>query len=283
MARRLIEAGHDVSVWNRTQAKALPLVEIGARPSDSPADAARGAEVVITMMADPDALATVSEGEGGITEGLDVSSTVIEMSTVGPDAIVRLRGVLPPESGLLDAPVLGSLTEAESGVLKIFVGGPDPLVARWTGLLSDMGVPLHVGPLGSGAAAKLVANSTLLGTLGLLGEALALGRALGLPSDVVFDVLANTPIAPQAERRRPQIESRDDTVRFTLSLAQKDADLISGAATSAGLKLRLIAAARSWLADAVAAGDGDKDYSVVLTHILESVNADPGVSRESEG
>jgi 3-hydroxyisobutyrate dehydrogenase-like beta-hydroxyacid dehydrogenase len=109
-----------------------------------------------------------------------------------------------------------------------------------------------------------VANSTLFGALGVLGEALALADALGLARDVTFDVLATTPSAAQAERRRPSLESGDYPRRFALSLALKDAELVAGAATDAGRDLRLAAAARAWLADAEAAGWGERDYSSVL-------------------
>jgi len=174
VARRLLEAGHDLVAWNRTAEKAQPLVEAGAVAAATPAEAAARAEVVLTMVADPAALRDVTEGEDGVAAGVGEGATVIEMSTVGPDAVRRLGSVLGEQAGLLDAPVLGSRSEAEEGTLKVFVGGPPELVARRTPLLSVLGSPLHVGPLGSGAAAKLVANTTLVGTIGVLGEALAL-------------------------------------------------------------------------------------------------------------
>jgi 3-hydroxyisobutyrate dehydrogenase/2-hydroxy-3-oxopropionate reductase len=269
MARRLLDAGHELVVWNRTPVKMEPLVAAGAKPAQSPAEAARQAEVVITMVADPAALQGVTDGPEGIATAIPPTSTFIEMSTVGPAAVARLAATLPEGTGSLDAPVLGSLGEAESGSLKIFVGGPDPLVERWMPLLSTLGSPLHVGPLGAGAAAKLVANTTLLGALGLLGETMALGQGLALPRDAAFEVLAQTPLAAQAERRRPAIESGEYPARFSLSLARKDADLILEAATGSGVELRLVAAARAWLADAESGGWGDRDYTAVLAWILE--------------
>ncbi|TMK91641.1 MAG: NAD(P)-dependent oxidoreductase [Actinobacteria bacterium] len=179
IARRLLDAGHELVVWNRTAEKAAPLVEAGAVAVASPAEAAERAEVVITMVANPAALREVTEGEAGVAAGMG-EATAIEMSTVGPDAVKRLASVLPEGVGLLDAPVLGSRAEADAGSLRIFVGGPKELAERWMSLLSVLGSPLHVGPLGSGAAAKLVANTTLVGTIGVLGEALALAEGLGL-------------------------------------------------------------------------------------------------------
>jgi 3-hydroxyisobutyrate dehydrogenase len=268
MAGRLLDAGHELMVWNRTREKMAPLVDRGAIGAESAADAARRSEVALTMISDPVALRAVTEGPDGVAAGAGSSLTVIEMSTVGPAAVVRLASVLPEGTGLLDAPVLGSLAEAESGGLKIFVGGPEPLVERWKPLLATLGAPMHVGPLGAGAAAKLVANLTLLGILSLLGEALALAEGLGLSRETTFSVLSVTPLAAQAERRRPAIEADDYPTRFALSLAGKDADLISEAAKVGGVDLRLVEAARNWLAEAEAAGLGDQDYSAVLAWIL---------------
>jgi 3-hydroxyisobutyrate dehydrogenase-like beta-hydroxyacid dehydrogenase len=269
IARRLLDAGHELVVWNRTAGKAAPLVEAGAVAAATPAEAAARAEVVLSMVADPAALRDVTEGEEGVAAGVGEGATVIEMSTVGPDAVHRLGSVLGERAGLLDAPVLGSRSEAEEGTLKVFVGGPDELVGRWTPLLSVLGSPLHVGPLGSGAAAKLVANTTLVGTIGVLGEALALAAGLGLSPEKAFEVLAATPLGPQAERRRESIESGEYPPRFALYLARKDAELVVAAAREAGVDLRLTEAARSWLAEAEEEGLGDRDYSAVLARILE--------------
>jgi len=264
IARRLLAAGHDVSVWNRTAAKMAPLVELGATAATTPADAAVRAEVVVTMVSDAGVLQTVTEGELGIAAGLSGAAALIEMSTVGPAAVSRLASLLPPGVGLLEAPVLGSIDEAESGTLAIFVGGPEALVERWTPLLSELGTPIHVGPLGAGAAAKLVANSTLFGVLGLLGEALTLAEGLGLTRETAFTVLAKTPLAAQAERRRPSIESGKCPPRFSLSLARKDAELITDAAAAAGLDLPLAEVQRRRFIEAERAGWGEEDYSAVI-------------------
>jgi 3-hydroxyisobutyrate dehydrogenase/2-hydroxy-3-oxopropionate reductase len=270
IARRLLDRGHDVVVWNRTEARAAELAEHGARVVESPAEAAAQAEALLTMVSDPEALVAVSEGRHGIAAGARATLTVIEMSTVGPAAVSRLGSALPPSTGLLDAPVLGSLAEAEAGTLKIFVGGPAELAERWLPLVAVLGTPIHVGPLGSGAAAKLVANAALLETICALGETLALARALGLSDDAAFEVLAATPLAAQAERRRPAIESGEYPTRFSLALARKDAELIAEAAVAAGIELPLAEAARKWLAAAESDGLGGADYSAVLAQIIGS-------------
>ena len=266
MARRLLDSGHELFVWNRTMEKAQPLVELGAIAAESPADAARRAEAVIIMVTDPVALQEVIEGPDGVAAGASEATTVIQMSTVSPAATSRLQTVLEPTgAGLLDSPVLGSLTEVASGTLKVFAGGPDELVERWLPLVSVLGSVIRVGPIGAGTAAKLVANSTLLGILGVLGEALAVAQQLGLPREVTFEVLAATPIAAQAERRRPAIESGEFPPRYALHLALKDANLILEAS---GTELRVIEAVRECLAEANEASWGDKDYSALLAWML---------------
>ena len=250
IARRLLGAGHDVVVWNRTREKAAGF----PRVADTAADAARDAEVTITMLADPQAVHEV-------TADLE-PQMLIEMSTVGPAAIAELARRIPR---LLDAPVLGSISEVEQGTLHVFVGGPDDLYAQWQPLLSALGTTHHVGPVGSGAAAKLVANSTLLGVIGVLGEALRLADRLGLSRDAAYEVLETTALGQQAERRRGAVESREFPPRFPLRLAHKDAELVSRAAP----ELRVAQAARAWLADADAASWGERDYSAVLAWILD--------------
>jgi 3-hydroxyisobutyrate dehydrogenase-like beta-hydroxyacid dehydrogenase len=269
MARRLIDAGHSVHVWNRTRERAAPLEEAGATVAATPAEAARGAEVVITMLADERALRAVVEGEDGLVSGLQSGATHLEMSTVGPRAIAWLASALPTEVEVADAPVLGSLSEVEEGTLRIFVGGDARVLERWRGLLSVLGDPVHVGPLGAGAAAKLVANSTLFGSIGIVGEAVALGDGLGLPRDVTYEVLSSTPIAAQVERRRDAIESGEYPLRFALSLAHKDVGLVVDAGGEAGVDLRLARAALEWLEDAERRGWADYDYSALIAHILE--------------
>lgn len=270
IAVRLLQAGHNVVGWNRSPGKAADFETAGGQVAATPAQAVRRAEVVITMLADINAVLSVAVGPGGFAGSLDRSATVIEMSTIGPDGVARLADALPPDAGLLDAPVLGSITEVDAGDLEIFVGGPQDLVDRWMPLLRDLGTPTHFGPLGTGAAAKLVANSTLLATLGLLGETLALADGLGLSRDQAFAVLALTPLAAPAQRRRSAIESGHFQHRFGLSLARKDAELVAAAAAAHGVDLRLLPGLRSWFADADAAGLGDQDYSAVLAHILRS-------------
>ena len=271
-AGRFLDAGHEVIVWNRTPEKAEELLSRGASAAASPAEAARRAEAVVTVVSDPAALRAVTEGPDGIAAGANASTTVIEMSTVGLRAVRWLETALPPVVGLLDAPVLGSLSEAESGTLLVFVGGPHRLAKRWIPLFGTLGSVIVAGPLGSGAAAKLVANATLVGTLTLLGETIALADRLGLGRRLTMDILASTPLGLASKRRREQLETGDFPLRFRLALARKDAELVREAAEAAGVETRVLAAAATWFADAQEAGLGDRDYSEILRLITRDAS-----------
>jgi 3-hydroxyisobutyrate dehydrogenase-like beta-hydroxyacid dehydrogenase len=267
MARRLLDAGHDVAVWNRTGARADPLVQAGARRAASPRESGADVEAAFTMLADPEAVDEVLFGTDGLVSGLAAEATVVEMSTVGPEAVRRAAGRLPPGMEIIDAPVLGSIPQATEGTLSIFVGGTAEQFERWRSVLEAMGRPRHVGPLGAGAAMKLVANSTLGALMTGLGEALALADGLGLDQGDVLDVLAESAIGVTARGKRRLIETGEFPPNFKLALARKDLRLVTEAARDGGVELRVAPEAGRWLADADEAGLGDLDYSAVVAHI----------------
>jgi 3-hydroxyisobutyrate dehydrogenase/2-hydroxy-3-oxopropionate reductase len=274
-AERLLACGHRVRVWNRTRGALDPLLALGAIAAQTPAEVSACSDFVITIVSDPVALRAVSEGTAGIAAGAHPALIALEMSTVGPNTIRALRSILPASSALLDAPVHGAPDAARAGSLAIFVGGDADVLERARPVLEPLGSVLHVGPLGSAAGAKLIVQTTLVGTLALLGESLALAEAFSVPREVIFDVLAQTPLASQAQRRRPMVESGDYSARFLLSLARKDMDLVSDAAQRAGLHLRLGEAGRSWLLDAEHDGRGHQDYTAIIATILERARPTP--------
>jgi 3-hydroxyisobutyrate dehydrogenase-like beta-hydroxyacid dehydrogenase len=267
IARRLLDVGHDVCVWNRTAGRAQALVGSGARRAETPAGVAAGSDLVITMVSDGAALEAVVTRPDGVAAGLRSGAVFVDMSTVGPRAIPAVAQLLPSDAEVIDAPVLGSVAEAEAGELTLFVGATGRGLARATPVLAELGTVLPVGPPGSGAAAKLVANGALLGCVVLVGEMLALTRALGLSDAVGFDVLSTTPLAGQAAKRRPAIQDDKYPPRFRLQLAAKDARLALES-TAGGPELPVVRAVSKWLHTAVDAGLGNADYSAVLRYIL---------------
>jgi 3-hydroxyisobutyrate dehydrogenase-like beta-hydroxyacid dehydrogenase len=229
MAARLIEAGHQVMVWNRTRSRAEAFAGRAA-VADTPAAAARGVEAVITMLATPAALSEVLFGDHGVSAGMQPGTTLIDMSTVGPDHVLEVAARLPEGVELVDAPVLGGVANAVDGSLQIFVGASQASFARCRELLAPMGTPIHLGPTGAGAAMKLVANATLAGLMGLVGEALALADGFGLDQQRVIAALLDSPIGPALSRKLDRIESDRYVASFRLSLMGKDMGLVLEAA-----------------------------------------------------
>jgi 3-hydroxyisobutyrate dehydrogenase-like beta-hydroxyacid dehydrogenase len=263
MAARLLDAGHDLVVWNRSPEKAAPLVERGARLMATPADAAREGDAVFTMVSTPEALEDVVFGPGGLVEGMEHGHTLFEMSTVGPDVIRELEERVPDDVDVIDAPVLGSVPQATDGSLKIFVGAEPELYEEWLPVLEAFGRPIHMGPPGSGAAMKLVTNSILGALMSGLAEALTLADSFALDQSTVLDILAESPIGVTVRSKRENIESGRFPPNFKLSLAAKDLRLVTGTAQNAGLQLPVAMAARAWFELSEAEGLGPFDYSAV--------------------
>ncbi len=268
MASRLLDAGNDVTVWNRTAERARQLVDHGASLAGSPAEAALGTDFVITMLANPAALEQVLFGDGGLAAALHAGQTFIDMSTVGPDAVAGVARRLPEGVGFADAPVRGSVPEATEGRLLILVGATDATYPRVAELLEPLGSIRHVGAPGTGAAMKLVVNSTLGTAIAGVGEALSLGETLGLGRDQLLDVLEETALGAAVRAKRSSIESGSYPASFKLELARKDLHLVTDAAERRGRELKLGAAARDWFDRADDAGAGEQDYSAVVATIL---------------
>ncbi|WP_308433342.1 NAD(P)-binding domain-containing protein [Streptomyces alanosinicus] len=218
MARRLLAAGHPLTVWNRTPARAEPLVAEGAVLAGSPAGAVRDADVVITMLAGPDALTAVADA---VVPELRPGMTWVEMSTVGPDAVRELGARLKDGVGLVDAPVMGSTDRAAEGGLGILAGGDTAGVEQ---ILAHLGTVTRTGPPGSGAALKLVVNTAVIGGVGLVAEALRLAAALGLDGDTAREALAAGPLGGAVAR------AFADGAHFATDLAVKDLRIATAAA-----------------------------------------------------
>ncbi|MPZ24070.1 MAG: NAD-binding protein [Dehalococcoidia bacterium] len=270
MAGRLLAAGHQVTVWNRTPGKEGPLVEAGAKVANSAAAAAADAEATITMLADPAAVEEVLFGAGGVVSAMPAGSTLIEMSTVGPEVSAEIRGRLPAGIEMMDAPVAGTVPQVLDGSLRILVGASDASFERWRDVLADIGQPIHAGPPGSGSAVKLVVNASLLSVLAVVGESLALADALGLDQSKVLDILAESPNGLMVKRSRKSIETDSYPVTFKIALADKDLRLVTEAASRGGKNLRIASALGDYFSSANAAGLGENNYSEILRYIRQS-------------
>jgi 3-hydroxyisobutyrate dehydrogenase-like beta-hydroxyacid dehydrogenase len=266
MARRLLDAGHALHVWNRTPGQDDELIARGAHRAATPAVAARDAEVAITMLADPPALDQVLFGSDGASQAMAPGATLVEMSTVGPAVIRAAAEQLHPVT-VLDAPVLGSVPHAEAGTLTILVGGERAAFDRWSDLLEAMGTVRHVGPSGAGATIKLANNASFMSTLVCLGEVLALTDRSGLDPEVVLDAIGMGPLASFVERVRDKVTGQVKRVDFRLALARKDLAIALEEGEGCGLRLTLAQAAAERCDEAIAAGRQDQDNTAVVAEI----------------
>jgi 3-hydroxyisobutyrate dehydrogenase len=259
MAANLARA-FPLTVWNRTAARAQPLVGAGATLAATPAEACVSADVVVTMLSDPAALDAVWSSA---LDGVRAGSLCIDMSTVDPAAAraladrVRARG-----AAFVDAPVSGSVTPATEGRLIIMAGGSDADVARARPVLEAMGRLIHVGAVGQGMAAKLVLNG--LGAHMLTGfcAMMTLGVRQGLDARTLLDVIqAGAFSSPLYAGKAPRIFAREFAPEFKLSLMLKDQELVVQTAASLGYPMPTLQAIREVLSEGVKAGFGEGDLS----------------------
>ena len=264
MARNIAAAGIPLRVWNRTRAKAEPLAEAGAEVADSPAEAVRDADIVLTMLFDADSVeATLAEARAGLKQG----AVLLQQSTVGVEGADRLAETAD-ELGLVyvDAPVLGTKKPAEDGTLVILASGPDEAQDVVAPVFDAIGSrTVWVGPAGQGTRLKLVANSWVLTVVEGIAESLTLARALGVEPRRFLEVVKGGAMdAPYVQLKGNAMLDGDFTPAFGLDGAAKDAGLIVDAARAAGADLAVIEAVQQHFARALAAGHGDKDMSATF-------------------
>lgn len=254
MARRLLDHGLAVTVWNRSPQRTGPLHAAGARVARSPAAAAEGADAVITMLSDADALEGVLFGDNGALAGLRPGGTLVDMSTVGPRALHTIARKLPPDTELIDAPVAGSTTAAVAGTLTILAGGSPRALDRMQPVLSVLGSVRRCGELGSGAALKLVLNTGLLTAVAAVADALAVADAVGVSRETALEALQAGPLGGAVTRVT-------GPAQFSVALAAKDLAL---ALSTTPVPLPVTTAAATRMSNAMATGLADADIAAIV-------------------
>jgi 3-hydroxyisobutyrate dehydrogenase len=273
MAENLLKAGFPLTVWNRDRAKAERFVAQGARLADTPAGAAHGATVVLSMLADDGASRSVWLGEEGALAAMAHGTVAVDCSTVSPAWIAELAKAARARGlELLDAPVTGSRMQAAAGQLSFLVGGPDAALETVKPVLEAMSKEItHLGTVGSGATMKLVNNFLCGVQAASLAEGLAWLERSGLDRDTALDLLKRgAPGSPLLANLSARMTSRDYAVNFHLKLMAKDLQYAGEAAAEAGVKLTTAANARSLFEQAMAAGYGQQDMSAVIEPLRTS-------------
>jgi 3-hydroxyisobutyrate dehydrogenase len=273
MAARLARAGTPMVVTNRTEGKAAAVVAAGARFLPRPRDVgeAVGTGIVFTMLADGRAFTRTVFARSGLARGLSAGSLVVDLSTVRPEESRRFAARLAKDGiHFLDAPVGGSIDAAEAGTVQFYVGGEPALVERARPLLAHMGQELHhMGPVGQGSAMKLVNNLLALGHVALLAEALAFGGRLGLDRPRMLELLGRGGgRSAMLERKRSQLLDRRYEPMFALALARKDLGLVEREGRAVGAPTRIEREIRRLADEAIRAGHGEEDFSVLLEAAL---------------
>lgn len=266
MAANLIRAGYAVTVWNRTRDKARDLVELGADEAASPREAARRADVVITMVSDDSAIEQVYYGDEGVFAGLSPGTIVVDSSTITPGLSRRLaEDAAAKYCDFLDAPVTGSRPQAEEGALVFLAGGSAEVLERVRPILLTMGRDvIHIGANGSGSAVKLANNMVGAANLAALAEGMAIAAAAGIDPGKFLDVIQSGGAASRmAEMKSGKIIDGDFAAQFALSLMHKDLRLASALADSVRIPTPMLEAARRLYREAEAAGFGGEDMSAV--------------------
>lgn len=263
MAANLVKAGHEVSVWNRSAGKQVE----GARVAVSPAEAARGVEVVWMCVADTAAVERVLFSTDGVESVLEPGMIIADSSTIAPSATrtfaerVRARG-----ADYVDAPMTGSKVAAESGQLIFITGGEEATLARLEPLFNAMGKKvLHMGPTGSGHSAKLGGNLMIALMFEGFAEALTLTSKLGVPRERFMELVNASMIrSGVSDYKAPFVLRHDFSPNFPLRLMHKDIRLMLDAAREARVKLPGLETVEEIYEVATEEGSADLDYAATL-------------------
>jgi 3-hydroxyisobutyrate dehydrogenase len=267
MAANLLKAGFTLTVYNRTGAKAQPLVDAGARLASTPADAAQGASVVLSMLADDAASREIWLGKDGALAAAEQGAILIESSTVSPAWVAELA-VAAAQRGVqfLDAPVTGSRMQAQTGQLSFLVGGNEAALAAVRPVLRAMSKEIiHLGPVGSGAKLKLINNFLCGVQIASLAEALTWIEHSGLDREKSLAFLNSAaPGSPLLATISARMAAQNYAVNFLLRLIVKDLQYAQNEAAQCGVDLTTAQASRKLFEDAVAKGFGEVDMSAVI-------------------
>jgi len=277
MAANLLKAGFPLAVYNRTAAKAEPLVAQGARVAKSPADAAKGAAVIVSMLSDDSASGEAWTGHKGALAAADPGAVLVECSTVSPAWIKELAAKASARNlELLDAPVTGSRVQAQTAQLLFLVGGSEAALLTATPVLQAMSKEIvHLGPVGSGATMKLINNFLCGVQIASLAEGLVWLERSGIDRDKALAILKNgAPGSPLLANISTRMVNHDYSVNFLLKLMSKDLQYAHATAAKNGVELTTAANARDLFESAARLGFAEQDMSSVVEPLRATSHKD---------
>ncbi len=286
IAGRLLASGREARGTNRTRAKAEALIGRGLRWEVTPRDVAAAADVVFSMVSDDAALEAITGGPEGILRGLTPGKIYVDMSTVSPDASTRIaERVRSRGARMLDAPVSGSVPQAESGTLTIMVGGEARPFRQVEPLLRTLGqTVMHIGPNGQGLLLKLAVNISLAAQTLAFSEGLLLAERGGIDPRLAAQIMSESPIGSVALKTRvPLLLELPEQAWFDVELMQKDIRLALEAARALDVRVPSAATADDLLTKARALGYGERDIAalrVVLARLSDDGQPNGRQARE---
>lgn len=273
MARNLLQAGYDLTVYNRTRSKMNPLIQEGAEGADSPAEVARNSEIIITIVSDTPDVEEVVAGKDGVLEGIRANSLVVDMSTIAPETERELDEKLKEKScSLVDAPVSGGDVGAQKGTLAIMAGGAQEDFERVRPLFDVMGQTItYCGAVGNGQTTKLC--NQILVSVNLLGvsEALAFAGKNGLDPRIMVEAVSGGAAGSwQLSNLGPRIVDRDFAPGFMVDLMQKDLKIVLQTADLSGSVLPAASIVHQ-LFNSVQSQGGGSEGTQALARVLEAL------------
>jgi 3-hydroxyisobutyrate dehydrogenase-like beta-hydroxyacid dehydrogenase len=266
---RLLDAGNRVYGTNRTKTKAQPLIDRGLEWRETPCEVATAADVTFSMVTDDQALEAVTSGREGILAGLGSGKVYVDMSTVSPKASRQVaEQVRALGAEMLDAPVSGSIPQAETGTLAIMVGGDQQAFRAVEPLLRELGETVtYIGSNGQGLVLKLAINISLAVQILAFSEGLLLAERDGVNASLAAEVMAGTPIGSPMLARVPLLLDLPEQAWFDIALAHKDIRLALEAGDELSIRLPSAAVADDMLARATELGYAHRDLAA-LHHVL---------------
>ena len=264
MARNLLAENVEVRAWNRSSEKAQPLEEDGAEVAESPADAARGADFLLTMLSDADVVEEAVAGD--VLPALAEGGVWLQMSTVGEDGTKRLAQTAN-EHGVdfVDAPVLGTRQPAEQGQLVVLASGPEEVREKTQKIFDAVGSKtVWLGEAGAGSSLKLVINNWIVGLLGVLAETVAFANSIGVDPARFLETIEGGPLGlPYAQLKGNMMIAEDFPTSFSARLARKDTGLVLDTAETHDLEMPIARAVAARFDEAIQAGHGEQDMTAI--------------------
>ena len=273
MALNILNAGHDVTVHNRTREREEAVAAKGARRAASPKEAAAGAEIVITCVSDTPDVENLILGENGIIHGAGSGAIVIDMSTISPTATQRMAAELGAKGiKMLDAPVSGGSEGARKGTLSIMVGGAAEDLEKAMPVLEAMGKTItHIGAIGAGQMTKAINQIVVAGTYWSVAEGVALGLKAGLDMQKVIQAVGGGAAGSWAmDNRSANMINNSYPLGFKVQLHRKDLTIALNVARELGVTLPVTALVEQAETGLIARGHGDEDMSVIARSLRDA-------------